>query len=387
LRGAAYFAGTGNRMTSATTGGVTTTFVYNPDGIRLSKATNGVTTSYVWDIAAGPPVIIQETTGANTTTYTYGRGLICTTTSSGAQLYRLTDGLGSTINLADGAGNVLMTYGYGVFGDLRFKYGSAPTDRLFTGEQRDLETGLDYLRARYYDPATGRFLGSDPLGGGYAYAGNNPANRRDPTGLYEICGDNPDWGYICFDSTEVGLPAEAPSSCDIGANVCTWDSGFVAPYTADGGNEVADQVASAVAGCASGDSVGFGNGAMCGNPQAGDGGGGGCNGVQVPLAGCVTLSDVATAVQIIDIVPIPLLCAPLGPGAVAACIVADQVVNAVATAATIIQIATSDCGDGPIAAASLATLVNFEADLILPEPVQPIFEGFAFGVSTGALSC
>ncbi len=36
---------------------------------------------------------------------------------------------------------------------------------LFTGEQRDCETGLYYLRARYYDPAIGRFLTQDPLTG------------------------------------------------------------------------------------------------------------------------------------------------------------------------------------------------------------------------------
>jgi hypothetical protein len=43
--------------------------------------------------------------------------------------------------------------------------------------------GLDYLRARYYDPEVGRFLGEDPIGGGYAYALNSPANFTDPTGM------------------------------------------------------------------------------------------------------------------------------------------------------------------------------------------------------------
>jgi hypothetical protein len=46
-------------------------------------------------------------------------------------------------------------------------------------------SGLEYLRARYYDPATGRFLGRDPVPylQRYAYAGSNPVNLTDPTGL------------------------------------------------------------------------------------------------------------------------------------------------------------------------------------------------------------
>jgi RHS repeat-associated protein len=65
----------------------------------------------------------------------------------------------------------------------------------FTGEQRDSESGLYYLRARYYDPQTGRFLGRDPLGGWllnaqsqnrYTYVNNNPVLLIDPTGFCGI---------------------------------------------------------------------------------------------------------------------------------------------------------------------------------------------------------
>jgi RHS repeat-associated protein len=56
------------------------------------------------------------------------------------------------------------------------------------GAQYDQETGLYYMRARYYDPELGRFLSEDPIGiaGGlnlYAYAGNDPVNASDPAGL------------------------------------------------------------------------------------------------------------------------------------------------------------------------------------------------------------
>src|SRR5205085_1454564 len=61
----------------------------------------------------------------------------------------------------------------------------------FAGEQRDAETGLVYLRARYYDPAIGRFLQRDSEAGDtknpvslnhYTYAAANPASNSDPSG-------------------------------------------------------------------------------------------------------------------------------------------------------------------------------------------------------------
>ncbi|MFC1780814.1 RHS repeat-associated core domain-containing protein [Planctomycetota bacterium] len=59
---------------------------------------------------------------------------------------------------------------------------------MFTGRRFDLETGLYFYRARYYNPYIGRFLQVDPVGQGmnlYAYCGNNPVNYIDPSGLVE----------------------------------------------------------------------------------------------------------------------------------------------------------------------------------------------------------
>ncbi len=66
---------------------------------------------------------------------------------------------------------------------------------FYRGEQYDSDLGLYYLRARYYNPNTGRFMSRDPEAGNsfnpatlhkYLYAGGDPVNRLDPTGrLFE----------------------------------------------------------------------------------------------------------------------------------------------------------------------------------------------------------
>jgi len=84
----------------------------------------------------------------------------------------------------------------GAFGEVRAKSGTLSTSFLFTGEQFDAKArlweGLYYLRARYYDSETGRFLTQDPFGGfvispqslnRYPYAVNDPVNLVDPWGL------------------------------------------------------------------------------------------------------------------------------------------------------------------------------------------------------------
>ncbi len=66
-----------------------------------------------------------------------------------------------------------------------------PTER-FAGQYTDAETGFQYLRARYYDPATGQFLSRDPMEAltrsAYGYVDGNPLNGTDPTGLVQ-CSD------------------------------------------------------------------------------------------------------------------------------------------------------------------------------------------------------
>jgi YD repeat-containing protein len=70
------------------------------------------------------------------------------------------DGLGSTTGLTDGSGSVTDTYTYDAFGAVKAQTGSSANGWRFTGELQDYQVARQplYLRARYYDPALGRFV-------------------------------------------------------------------------------------------------------------------------------------------------------------------------------------------------------------------------------------
>ena len=113
-------------------------------------------------------------------------------------LYYLYDGLGSVGQLMTPSGNVRARYNYDPFG-VPLTGGQLPADNKnvlynsfgYTGEQHDHETDFIYLRARYYDPAVGRFLNKDTYPGQltdplsqhlYVYCKANPLNHIDPSG-------------------------------------------------------------------------------------------------------------------------------------------------------------------------------------------------------------
>lgn len=106
------------------------------------------------------------------------------------QVYRyISDAQGSIIALSDSAGQIVQRYEYDAYGKTISVQDPAFVQPYgYTGRERDDESGLYYYRARYYDPAVGRFLQSDPIGlaGGintYAYVGGNPVSFGDPFGL------------------------------------------------------------------------------------------------------------------------------------------------------------------------------------------------------------
>lgn len=163
-------------------------FVYDAVDRRQS-VTQGATT--VTTVYAGyDPVQEQSPVGTVAANLQIGLGVDerFTRTKSGTTSTYLTDQLGSTVALANSSGTVATTYGYDPYGVTSTAGAANDNQYQFTGRQND-GTGLYYYRARYYNPAWGRFVSEDPIGlaGGfnlYAYVGGNPVGLTDPLGLY-----------------------------------------------------------------------------------------------------------------------------------------------------------------------------------------------------------
>jgi RHS repeat-associated protein len=106
--------------------------------------------------------------------------------------------------LLGAAAAVAATYHYTPYGTVTAA-GPASTPLLFTGQYTDAESGLVYLRARYYDPATAEFLTLDPqvdqTGTPYAYVSDNPLNGTDLNGRCEF------WCWVGIGAVAVGVAA------------------------------------------------------------------------------------------------------------------------------------------------------------------------------------
>ncbi|NEW08357.1 RHS repeat-associated core domain-containing protein [Paenibacillus sp. SYP-B3998] len=95
------------------------------------------------------------------------------------------------VNLMDSTGRTkLNSYSYDIFGNIVSQTENLPQPFKYSGEMMDDKVGLQYLRARWYDPSMGRFVGEDSYGGQvnnplslnrFTYVENNPLTHVDPT--------------------------------------------------------------------------------------------------------------------------------------------------------------------------------------------------------------
>jgi RHS repeat-associated protein len=171
-----------NRLITYGTGA---SYGYNGDGLRMSKSVSGSTTQQTWDVAEGLPLLLQD----GGTSYVTGLGGLPLEqiTSSGTTSYYHQDRLGSTRAITNSAGTVVATYTYDAYGNLTSPPGTFANPLQYAGQYTDAESGLQYDRARYYDPQVGGFISRDPAAAHtrqpYAYGANSPVNRADPSGF------------------------------------------------------------------------------------------------------------------------------------------------------------------------------------------------------------
>jgi RHS repeat-associated protein len=187
-----------NHLMTMSETGKSATMKYDGFGNRVSKTVNGVTTWYLVDDLnpTGLPQVMDELNGSGLVERTYAYGLqridenqfISNVWTPSFYGY---DGGGNVRQLTSTAGTVTDKYEYDAFGNLWTVSGTTPNNYLYRGEQYDFDLGLYYLRARYYNPNTGRFMSRDPWSGNqfdpktlhkYLYVGSNPVNNVDPRG-------------------------------------------------------------------------------------------------------------------------------------------------------------------------------------------------------------
>jgi RHS repeat-associated protein len=175
--------------------------VYDADGVLVRTTVTptagaAVTTNYLVDTTGALSHVVAEIRGGNLQkTYVRAGNMLLAELEGmpgGGVRYYEAEGIGSVRSLLDNGGSKTDTWRYTAFGETIARSGMHSQPYGFAGEVSQLASGLSYNRARWMHPGIGRFLRTDPFDGlatdprslnPYVYAGSDPVNAVDPTGL------------------------------------------------------------------------------------------------------------------------------------------------------------------------------------------------------------
>jgi RHS repeat-associated protein len=182
-----------NLPTNITRGATSTDHHYDSLGNRVKSITGSTTRNFHYDHVGR---LLFETDGGGSVTANYlyqGGELAAMQVASGSVYFYHFDKTGNTLALTNSSGTVVAAYAYSPYGAVLNRTGSVTNPFTYVGAYGVTDEGnnLYYMRNRYYDAGTGRFLQKDPIGfaGGqsnlYAYVEGNPVDGIDPSGLKE----------------------------------------------------------------------------------------------------------------------------------------------------------------------------------------------------------
>jgi RHS repeat-associated protein len=166
-------------------------FYYDGDGNQVMSIVDGIATVYIGDY-------YEYEVGTGVSKSYYGTGVAMRVEGeaepeANGVFFLLKDHLGSTNLTVNSIGEVASEMRYKAWGETRYATGDSITDFAYTSQRKEAGLGFYYYKARWYDPALGRFMQADtivPEAGNpialdrYGYVYNNPLSYIDPSGNF-----------------------------------------------------------------------------------------------------------------------------------------------------------------------------------------------------------